>query len=59
LFKIKSKIPDFERGKIKILTTGIILNSFLILSQQGAFARSPAAALQENSAHLLSNVAKD
>jgi len=37
----------------------IILNSFLILSQQAAFARSPAAALQENSAHLLSNVAKD
>jgi hypothetical protein len=23
LFKIKSKIPDFERGKTKILTTGI------------------------------------
>jgi len=23
LFKFKSKIPDFERGKAKILTTGI------------------------------------
>jgi hypothetical protein len=23
LFKVKSKIPDFERGKPRILTTGI------------------------------------
>jgi hypothetical protein len=23
MFKVKSKIPDFERGKARILTTGI------------------------------------
>ena len=26
LFKVKSKIPDFERGKARILTTGIPLS---------------------------------
>ncbi|MFZ0448180.1 MAG: hypothetical protein WAL98_02975, partial [Desulfatiglandaceae bacterium] len=44
LFEVKSKIPDFERGKAKILTTGICwifrglkLSSAAEIGQKGAF----------------------